>query len=414
MTDISPINILIANEQAQEAKEAALSLRAFFPDSRIEVVYSADEVVHRAAKCEWHTILADADLCRQSGLATVTELKRQAPTATIIIQADCNDMTLGTQVLHYGVDFYLAKNSHGFLSELPFVLRTFLKNQDLNSRLNVANERVLCLEEQGSRTQTDYQSLVEQLDQVRQERTQLQERLQAHEVELSQTKEKKQLLLDQWEKLRQAHTTLEEELQQVTGQLSQERGENQASREQLEKLRQERDQPQEQLSQNQMEKQSLLAQVGEARHAFTLLEERLQRHDAQLSQERNDNQAQREQLEKLRLERDQLQERLSQIDEEKQSLLTQVGEARHAYTVLEEGLQRHDTELSQERNDNQSSREQLEKLRLERDQLQEQLSQIQMEKQSVLAQLEQMPLSHAQMEERIKRLEERLMQEQQD
>src|SRR2546428_80476 len=96
------------------------------------------------------------------------------------------------------------------------------------------------------------------------------------------------------------------------------------------------------------------------------------------------------------------------------SLLTQVSEARHAYTLLEEGLQRHDAELSQERNDNQSSREQLEKLRLERDQLQEQLSQIQMEKQSVLAQLEQMRLSHAQMEERIKRLEERLMQEQQD
>src|SRR5437870_8959989 len=477
MTDISPINILIANEQAQEAKETALSLRTFFPDSRIEVVYSADEVVHRAAKCEWNTILADADLFRQSGLATLTELKRQAPAATIIIQADCNDMTLGTQVLHYGVDFYLAKTSHGFLSELPFVLRTFLKNQDLNSRLNVANERVLRLEEQGSRTQTDYQSLVEQLDQVRQERTQLQERLQAHEVELSQTKDKKQLLLGQWEKLRQAHTTLEEELQQVTGQLSQERGENQASREQLEKMRQERDQSQErlfqideekqslltqlgqtrhtctlleerlqrhdaelsqerndnrayrdqieklrqerdqlqeQLSNIQMEKQSLLTQLSEARHTYTLLEERLQRHDAQLSQERNDNQAQREQLEKLRLERDQLQEQLSQIQIEKQSLLAQVGEARHAYTLLEERLERHDAQLSQERNDKQAQREQLEKLRLERDQLQEQLSQIQMEKQSVLAQLEQMRLSHAQMEERIKRLEERLMQEQQD
>src|SRR5713101_1021187 len=351
MTDISPINILIANEHAQEAKETALSLRAFFPDSRIEVVYSADEVVHRAAKSEWHTILADADLFRQSGLATLSELKRQAPMATLIIQADCNDMTLGTQVLHYGVDFYLAKNSHGFLSELPFVLRTFLKNQDLNSRLNVANERVLRLEEQGSRTQTDYQSLVEQLDQVRQERTQLQERLQAHEEELAQTTEKKQLLLDQWEKVRQAHMTMEEELQRVTGQLSQERGENQAYKEQLERLRQERDQSQ---------------------------------------------------------------ERLFQIDEEKQSLLTQVGEARHTCTLLEEGLQRHDAELSQERNENQVSREQLEKLRLERDQLQEQLSQLQMEKQSVLAQLEQMRLSHAQMEERIKRLEERLMQEQQD
>src|SRR5438309_690233 len=171
MTDISPINILIANEQAEEAKETALSLRTFFPDSRIEVVYSADEVVHRAAKCEWNTILADADLFRQSGLATLTE-------------------------------------------------------------------------------------------------------------------EKKQLLLDQWEKIRQAHTTLEDELQQVTGQLSQERGENQAYRELLEKLRQERDQFQERLSQIDEEKQSLLTQLGQTRHTYTLLEEGLRRHDAELSHER--------------------------------------------------------------------------------------------------------------------------------
>jgi DNA-binding NarL/FixJ family response regulator len=253
MSDISPFNILIANEQAQEAKETALSLRAFFPDSRIEVVYSADEVVHWAAKAEWHTILADADLFRQSGLATLTEVKRQAPKATIIIQADSNSMTLGTQVLQYGADFYIAKNTHAFLTELPFVLRTFLKNQNLNSRWNAANERVLGLEEQVSRMQTDQQSLVEQLDQVRLERTQLQEQLQAYEVELSQTKEKKQLLLDQWEKIRQAHATLEEEFQQVTGQLTHERGENQAYREQLEMLRQERDQLQEQLSLLQME-----------------------------------------------------------------------------------------------------------------------------------------------------------------
>src|SRR5437660_1665025 len=414
MTDISPINILIANEQAQEAKETALSLRAFFPDSRIEVVYSADEVVHRAAKCEWHTILADADLFRQSGLATVTELKRQAPTATIIIQADCNDMTLGTQVLHYGVDFYLAKNSHGFLSELPFVLRTFLKNQDLNSRLNVANERVLRLEEQVSRTQTDYQSLVEQLDQVRQERTQLQEQLQAHEVELSQTKEKKQLLLDQWEKIRQAHTTMEEELQQVTGQLTQERGENQAYKEQLEKLREERDQVQERLFQIDEEKQSLLAQVGQTRHTYTLLEERLQRHDAELAQERNDNRAQREQLEKLRQQHDQIQEQLLQNQIEKQSLLTQVGEARHAYTVLEERLQRHDAELAQERNDNRAQREQLEKLRLERDQIQEQLSQNQIEKQSLLTQVGEARHAYTVLEERLQRHDAELAQERND
>ncbi|SRR6266513_4302083 len=349
MSDISPINILIANEQAQEAKETALSLRAFFPDSRIEVVYSADEVVHWAAKSEWHTILADVDLFRQSGLAMLTEVKRQAPKATIIIQADCNNMTLGTQVLQFGVDFYIAKNTHAFLTELPFVLRAFLKNQDLNSRCNAANERVLRLEEQVSRMQTDQQSSLEHLDQVRLERTQLQEQLQAYEVELSQTKEKKQLLLDQWETIRQAHATMEEEFQQVTGQLTHERGENQAYREQLEMLRQ---------------------------------------------------------------ERDQLQERLFQTDEEKQTLLTQLEQTRHTYTLLEEELKRHDAELSQERNENQASREQLEMLRQERDQLQEQVSLLQMEKETVPAQLQQMRLGHTQMEERIKRLEERLLQEQ--
>src|SRR5437667_12841795 len=101
-----------------------------------------------------------------------------------------------------------------------------------------------------------------------------------------------------------------------------------------------------------MEKQSLLTQLSEARHTYTLLEERLQRHDAQLSQERNDNRAQREQLEKLRLERDQLQEQLSQNQMEKQSLLAQVGEARHAHTQMEERIKRHDAQGTQERKDN--------------------------------------------------------------
>src|SRR5213592_851888 len=105
MSDISPINILIANEQANEAKETALSLRAFFPESRIEVVYSADEVVHWAAKSDWHTILADVDLFHESGLATLTDLKRQAPAVFFIMQATSYDITLGTQVLHLGADF---------------------------------------------------------------------------------------------------------------------------------------------------------------------------------------------------------------------------------------------------------------------------------------------------------------------
>src|SRR2546425_10995575 len=193
--------------------------------------------------------------------------------------------------------------------------------------------------------------------------------------------------------------------------LSQERGENQASREQLEKLRQERDQSQERLFQIDEEKQSLLTQLGQTRHTCTLLEERLQRHDAELSQERNDNRAYRDQIEKLRQERDQLQEQLSNIQMEKQSLLTQLSEARHTYTLLEERLQRHDAQLSQERNDNRAQREQLEKLRQEHDQLQEQLSQNQIEKQSLLAQVGEARHTFTLLEERLQRHDAQLSQE---
>src|SRR5439155_13794572 len=183
MSDIPPLNVLIDNEQAQDAKDVTSSLRAFFPDSRIEVVYSADEVLRWAAKCEWHTILADVGLFRHSGLGTLTELKRKAPTAILIIQADCNDMTLGMQVLRFGADFCVAKNSPAFLTELPFVLRTLLRNQELSAQVNAATDRVRRLEEKVSRTQAERQSLVEQLDQVRQQRTQLQGRLHSQEVE---------------------------------------------------------------------------------------------------------------------------------------------------------------------------------------------------------------------------------------
>src|SRR5712692_3135739 len=229
MLEILPINILIANKQALEANEVSLSLRAFFPHSRIKVVYSADEVVQWAAKCEWDTILADADLFRQCGLTTLTELKRKAPTAILIIQADGNDKALAKDVLRFGVDFYISKKSPAFLTELPFVLRSLLKNQDLNSQLHAAKKRVRQLEEQVAQTQVESAQTTEKNQWGR-----VREQLEGLRQERSETPAHR----EQLEKLRQAHTQLEEELQQVTGQLAQERGEHQGYREQLEKLRQ--------------------------------------------------------------------------------------------------------------------------------------------------------------------------------
>src|SRR5437899_2027568 len=294
MLEILPINILIANKQALEANEVSLSLRAFFPHSRIKLVDSADEVVQWAAKCEWDAILADVDLFRQCGLTTLTELKQKAPTAILIIQADGNDKALAKDILRFGVDFYISKKSPAFLTELPFVLRTLLKNQDLSSQLHTEKKRVRQLEEQVAQTQVESAQTTEesqrgrvreQLDGLRQERSEIQ----THREHL--------------EKLRQVHTQLEEELQQVTGQLAQERGEHQGYKEQLERLRQERS-----------ETQTHREQLEKLRQVHTQLEEELQRVTGQLAQERGEHQRYREQLEGLRQEHSETQTYKEQLD----------------------------------------------------------------------------------------------------
>ena len=40
-----PVTILVVNEQADEVKLVTMSLRGFFPDCRVEVVYSAAEAL---------------------------------------------------------------------------------------------------------------------------------------------------------------------------------------------------------------------------------------------------------------------------------------------------------------------------------------------------------------------------------
>src|SRR5438132_5187838 len=294
MLEILPINILIANKQAHEASEVSLSLRAFFPHSRIKLVDSADEVVQWAAKCEWDAILADVDLFRQCGLTTMTELKRKDPTAILIIQADGNDKALAKDVLRFGVDFYISKKSPAFLTELPFVLRTLLKNQDLNSQLHAAKKRVRQLEEQVAQTQVESAQTTEKNQWGR-----VREQLEGLRQERSETPAHR----EQLEKLRQAHTQLEEELQQVTGQLAQERGEHQGYKEQLERLRQE-----------QSETQTHREQLEKLRRAHTQLEEELQRITGQLAQERGEHEGCKEQLERLRQEQSETQTHREQLE----------------------------------------------------------------------------------------------------
>ena len=128
-----------------------------------------------------------------------------------------------------------------------------------------------------------------------------------------------------------------------------------------------------------MERQAVLAQFEQLRHAHTPAQEQIQRLQEQLSQEHRQQQLYSEHMETLRQDRGQMLNEVAKILEEKQDLLRQ----------LERESQEHAQTL-------------------------EHLPELEGERQSLLEQLEGMSRTRQQMEERIKRLEERLLQEQRD
>ena len=57
-----PVTILVVNEQADEIKLVTLSLRGFFPDCRVEAVYSADEALQWVTRADWDLVLIEERL----------------------------------------------------------------------------------------------------------------------------------------------------------------------------------------------------------------------------------------------------------------------------------------------------------------------------------------------------------------
>ena len=141
------LSVLLINEQAEESKLVSTNLRGFFPDCRIEAVYSSDEAIQWSARSDWHLILVDENLSPRSGVDILQELKRACPYAAIILQTDRSDSTSALHALQQGADFLLFKNSPGFITELLFYTQEAIEKRELQVKLDHTFQRHLRLVE---------------------------------------------------------------------------------------------------------------------------------------------------------------------------------------------------------------------------------------------------------------------------
>jgi PAS domain S-box-containing protein len=141
MPQSEPVSILLVNEIAEEIKLTTLSFRAFFPNCRIEAVYSLDEAIQWAPRAPWHLILLDDSLLSQRTTPVFPELKRLAPSVVLVLQTERSDSTSALNALQTGADFLLYKKSPAFLTELVLYTREAFEKRDLRLTLERTQER---------------------------------------------------------------------------------------------------------------------------------------------------------------------------------------------------------------------------------------------------------------------------------
>ncbi|MEK7235836.1 MAG: PAS domain S-box protein [Nitrospirota bacterium] len=141
MPQSETVTILIVSEHAEAIKLITISLRGFFPNCRVEVVYSAEEARTWASAHEWTLILIDEQCLAGSHASLPGELKQRAPYAAIILHSDRTDSASALQALQADVDFFLSKQSPAFLTELLFCAKEAIEKHSLRVALDHAHER---------------------------------------------------------------------------------------------------------------------------------------------------------------------------------------------------------------------------------------------------------------------------------
>lgn len=144
-SDMKALALLLIHEQAEEIKQTTICMRQVYPGCRVEAVYSAEEALEWGPKQNWSVILLDEQLAHRSALDLLPELRRQAPSSVIIVQAEHHDAKTVAKALRAGADLFLYKKSPAFLTELPIVTRGVLEQRALQKELAAARERHACL-----------------------------------------------------------------------------------------------------------------------------------------------------------------------------------------------------------------------------------------------------------------------------
>jgi PAS domain S-box-containing protein len=138
MPEHEPLTVLLINDLGEEVKLVTLSFRGFFPGCRVEVAYSLDEALQWTPRADWHLILLEERLTASRDVPIVSELKRLAPYATLVLQTERSDSTAAIDALRAGADFLLYKKSPAFLTELML----YTKGAAETRRLRIGLERM--------------------------------------------------------------------------------------------------------------------------------------------------------------------------------------------------------------------------------------------------------------------------------
>ncbi len=141
MPQSEPVTILLVNAIAEEIKLATLTLRRFFPNCRVEAVYTVEEALQWGHRASWQLIVIDADVIAQRAAPIFSELKRLVPSTTLVLQTDHSDSTTASKALQSGADFLLYKKSPGFLEELVLYIRGALETRAIRMTLKQTQER---------------------------------------------------------------------------------------------------------------------------------------------------------------------------------------------------------------------------------------------------------------------------------
>ncbi|MGC4098734.1 MAG: PAS domain S-box protein [Nitrospira sp.] len=141
MPQSEPVTILVVNAIAEEIKQITLHFRRFLPNCRVEAVYTVEEALQWGPRASWQLIVIDGGLLSNPTVPVVSELKRRAPSATVVLQTNHSDFDTALNALPEGADFLLDKRSPTFLTELALYAKGALETRAIRRALSQIEER---------------------------------------------------------------------------------------------------------------------------------------------------------------------------------------------------------------------------------------------------------------------------------